>query len=389
MPFQLIDSDWQQVLDSARADHPISLRLVSPFIKLAAVHRLLSIGATSDVRVLTRFNLQDFYAGVSDPAALRLLLDHGARIRGVRNRHAKLYLFGDRLTVVTSANLTVSGLTRNHEFGFKSDEPTVVAACRTYFEDLWAKAGTDLTGQLLASWEEKVTLALSAGSIPVPPAGLGDEGTDMGEPPPPVELPAPAAEAAQWFVKFFGVSINRADRSMTVREELERSGSHWACTYPAGKRPRRVRDGAVLYPARMVKDPDDIVIYGRTVGLRHRDGIDEATDADIARRPWKSTWPIYVRVHHGRFLDGTLKNGVSLNELMATLGSNAFAVTKRHATRGRGNVEPRLAYRQQAAVELTPEAAAWVDARLEERFAQHGALTPTDMQGLDWPVPSQ
>ena len=38
--------------------------------------------------MITRFNLADFAEGVSDIEALRLLLDAGANIRGIRNLHA-------------------------------------------------------------------------------------------------------------------------------------------------------------------------------------------------------------------------------------------------------------------------------------------------------------
>ena len=41
-----------------------------------------------NVQVITRFNLADFAEGVSDIEALRLLLDAGADIRGIRSLHA-------------------------------------------------------------------------------------------------------------------------------------------------------------------------------------------------------------------------------------------------------------------------------------------------------------
>ena len=46
-----------------------------------------------------------------------MLLDAGARVRGIRKLHAKLYLFGASRAVITSANLTKSALDSNHEFG--------------------------------------------------------------------------------------------------------------------------------------------------------------------------------------------------------------------------------------------------------------------------------
>ena len=96
-------------------------------------------------------------------------------------------------------------------------------------------------------------------------------------------------------------------------------------------------------------------IFGRAIGMKHRPGRDDATDEDIALRGWKAKWPRYFRVHHAEFVAGTMSNGVSLNEMMAMLGPNSFRPTQRNAAQVSGNTDPRKAYRQQAAVELSDE----------------------------------
>jgi hypothetical protein len=216
-------------------------------------------------------------------------------------------------------------------------------------------------------------------------AGLDDEGVDAGLPAAPIELPAVIDEAPQAFVKFFGAGENRADRSMPVFEEVRRSGCHRACTYPKDKRPRQVRDGATIFMGRLVKGPNDIIIYGRATGMRHVPGRDDATPDDISRRPWKVDWPHYVRVHHAEFVNGTLANGVSLNDLMDVLKSDSFAPTQRNATKGSGNIDPRRAYMRQAAVELTLQASAWLNKQLQLAFRQHGNIAPATLAKLDWP----
>ncbi len=194
-----------------------------------------------------------------------------------------------------------------------------------------------------------------------------------------------AQEASQGFVKFFGESRNRAPSTLSVLEEVKRSGSHWACTYPRGKRPRKVSDGAVMFMGRMTKDPNDIVIYGRAIGMRHKPDSDDASLSDLALRPWKSAWPHYIRVHHAEFVAGTLANGFSLRMLMDEFGANSFASTQRNALKGSGNVEPRHAYNQQPAVELTLEAMAWLNKKLDSIFLEHGKLSPANLGLLDWP----
>ena len=386
MSVRLVDSGWSQILTDAIARDQTSVRLVSPFIKTAAVDLLLGSSRPGSLQVLTRFNLNEFAEGVSDTAALRLLLDRGAVIRGVRNLHAKLYLFGDSQAVVTSANLTLAALDRNHELGFVAEDADSVAACRTYFEKLWVKAGADLTPAQLDAWEATVAAHLASGTRPTITAGLPDEGVDIGLPPPDSESDFSDGHAPQAFVKFSGSADDRAPGTLTVLEHLRDSGSHRICCYPRDRRPRAVSDGAIMFMGRLVSDPDDILIYGHAIGMQHVSGRDDASPADIALRFWNVDYPHYIRVHHGEFVAGTLSNGVSLNELMDALGEDAFAPTQRNAAEGDGNTNPRLSYRRQPAVELSPQGYAWLSEKLQAAFRQHGTLPAADMAQLDWPA---
>ena len=119
--------------------------------------------------------------------------------------------------------------------------------------------------------------------------------------------------------------------------------------------------------------------------MKHQPGRDDATSADIALLPWKEKWPRYIRVHHVEFVAGTMENGVSLNELMDSLGANSFAPTQRNAARGEGNTNPRRAYLQQAAVELSGEGLSWLGERLQAAFEAHGKSPQDELDKLDWP----
>ncbi len=385
MLLRLIDSKWDEILSEAMSEDRSVVQIVCPFIKLGPVERLLQLGKPGKLQVITRFNLLDFYEGVNDVAALRLLMKNGASIRGIRNLHAKMYLFGQSQAVVTSANLTQAALHRNHEFGFVSKDPEIISGCREYFESLWSKAGENLDSEQLDEWERTVTNHCASGASSTMTSDLGDKGLHVGNLSGPTPSSPFAVEATQGFVKFFGVSSKRADRSMPVLEEVERSGCHWACTYPKGKRPRKVKDGALMFMGRLVKEPNDIMIFGRAVGTHHEPGRDDATEADFGVRPWKAKWPHYIRVHHGEFIDGPLSNGISLNDLMDSLDSDSFVPTQRNAAKGEGNKDPRRAYMQQAAVELTPEAIKWLNERLESAYASYGKWTPDEVGNLDWP----
>ncbi len=81
-----------------------------------------------------------------------------------------------------------------------------------------------------------------------------------------------------------------------------------------------------------------------------------------------------------------MENGVSLNELMDTLAADSFAPTQRNALRGEGNTDPRKAYRQQAAIELSAEGFSWLGERLQAAFDTHGKVALDTLNQLDWPT---
>jgi hypothetical protein len=384
MTIRLVDRAWGAELTNAIRTDSSKLRIICPFIKVGALDRLLSY-RPGNVQVITRFNLADFAEGVSDVAALRKLLDTGARVRGIRKLHAKLYLFGASRAIITSANLTKSALDHNLEFGMVAEDATIIGACRAFFDDLWKRGGDDLARIQLDTWDETVAHYRALGDRFDKSTGLGDFGADAGVVElPPVQVPAVVADASQAFVKFLGESSNRKPLSFPTIEEIEPAGCHWALGYPEKKRPRNVKDGAVMFIARLVDGPD-IRIFGRAIGMPYVPGRDDATPEDIALRPWKEQWPRYIHVDHAEFVAGTMANGVSLNELMETLGADSFASTQRNAARGQGNTDPRKSYLRQAAVELSGKGLSWLGERLQAAFEAHGKVPQDELDKLDWP----
>ncbi len=378
MTLRLVDSGWGAELAYALRSDTSALRVISPFIKLPALERLLAPSPQS-IQVITRYNLDDFASGVSDIAALRRVLKAGGQVRGIRNLHAKLYLFGASHAIVTSANLTAAALDRNQEFGAVTQDPASVSSCRAYFDKLWHQGAVLQPGQLDA-WEQAVRQRRAAGVQTGTPASLGDYGADAGYQPAPIPAPIPAADASRAFVKFLGQGSNRVPLTFPVEQEIARAGCHRVLAYPKGKRPRQVQDGALMFIARLTEQPTDITIFGRAIGMAHVDGSDDATPADMAvpGRGWRAEWPHYVRVHEAEFVAGTMANGVSLNDLKVALGANAFASTQRNAAKGDGNTDPHRAYLRAAQVELSPEGLAWLRDRLQQAFDAHGVV-PRDV----------
>jgi hypothetical protein len=386
MTIRLVDTGWGRELRSALLLDSTALRIICPFIKSGALQRLLNGHRLGSVQVITRFNLADFAEQVSDIDALRALLNLGAQVRGVQNLHAKLYLFGSSCAVPTSANLTSAALDHNHELGFVSQDASIVERCHAYFDDLWARASGNLTIEQLEDWHVEVMGYRASGSPPFRPSGLGDYGASVGLPAIPSMPSSFGADARQAFVKFLGESDDRVPLSSETIAEVRLSGCHWALTYPVSKRPRSVGEGDAMFISRLTRGPNDIRVFGRALALRrHVPGRDDATPEDIARRFWNDRWPHYIRVYHAEFVAGSMENGVSLNELMATLGAASFASTRRNDARGRGNTDPRRAIRQQPAVALSPQGLSWLSTRLHLAFGLHGMVPADDLAKLDWP----
>lgn len=269
MAIQLVDAGWVEEFNQAIHEDTSELRIICPFIKVRALERLLKHNP-ANVQVITRFNLIDFADGVSDLAALRKLLDAKAKVRGVLNLHAKLYIFGKSRAIITSCNLTEAALNRNHEFGMIVNDEAIIAKCLAYFDGLWQLSGSDLTGDQVDAWESTITDYWLRGGRPNKAGDLHDFGVDTGiTDPPPAKVPPIVADASQAFVKLLGMGNNRAPLSIATIEEVKGGGSHWAACYPANKRPTGVRDDSVIFMGRLTKDPNDIRVFGRA----HRYGV--------------------------------------------------------------------------------------------------------------------
>jgi hypothetical protein len=387
MSFRLVETGWDNEFTTAAAALNQELRVITPFLQLDAARKIVPKRLRT-ISVVTRFNLDDLCAGVSSLDALDWLLAQGAEIRGIQNLHAKAYLFDDARAIVTSANLTTAALMRNHELGFVTTGAALVAECRAYFDRLWSK-GRLLDPALLAEIRSRIEAARRVGGVIPARSKLGDLGAKIGLPP----APAPATNCfplgVTAYVKFFGTSTtkDRAARTKSTLEDVKDCGSHFACTYPGHRKPRRLDDGDTMFIARLVKDRDDILIYGRAVACRHDPAKDVATAEDIAEHDWKKTWPNYIRVHDAEFLGGTVGNGVSLRALAEALGPACFASTEARTAAGETGINPLTTLGQKPDVRLSESGKHWVHEQLEAAFARCGRIPDAELKALYWPKP--
>ncbi len=115
----------------AELDGCKKFRIISPYVKKEISSK---IGAKKiQIELITRFSESDFIQGVSDVEALEELMINGAKIRGVKDLHAKVYIF-DSSAIVTSGNLTNGGFRKNHECGILTRDIDIVSGLNNYFD---------------------------------------------------------------------------------------------------------------------------------------------------------------------------------------------------------------------------------------------------------------
>ncbi len=400
---RIIHGNWKSEIHEFNLKKKKRLRIVSPFIKEPTIRELLKATKPENIEVITRFNLDNCYDGVSDLSALRFLLNRGAVVQGIKGLHSKLYIYGGDRAIITSANLTQAGLKSNHEFGCVFEDPETVAECNSYFDGLWASEKHNLTSDKLEDWmnqveDAKVTGGKNTGRKKPKLKDYGRKAKGIDPTDPDIagvgEIFSNGSNRSrrpfnQAFIKLLGKSDNRVELDYEVIEEIERSGAYWSLGYPSSRRPRQPKDGDIMFMGRLVKKEksNDIYIFGSAIAMQHVDERDVATQQEIADSidNWRGIWDKYIRVHDAKFVSGTIGNGVPLSVLMDTLKENSFLPTQRNAAKGNGNLDPRQSFKQAPSIQLTEEAFNWLNDRLEEKFKRHGIVPDEAYKHMYWP----
>ena len=107
---------------------------------------------------MTNINFASFYRKASDIAAITTFIKNDNRVVNFPHLHAKFYVFDDEKLIVTSANLTSSGLKRNLEYGVYTNDIELVTAAsndfNTFFND-------ELSGRVTLDHTQKISEMLS------------------------------------------------------------------------------------------------------------------------------------------------------------------------------------------------------------------------------------
>jgi HKD family nuclease len=115
---QILNKPMYDIFMAKCADARESIKLCAPFVKSDIVEDILNNkGYKARISLVTNVNLMSFSKKSSDVEALNKLLNAENRVYTYSKLHAKYYIFDDQCAIITSANLTSSGLKKNYEYG--------------------------------------------------------------------------------------------------------------------------------------------------------------------------------------------------------------------------------------------------------------------------------
>jgi len=163
--FNLLKSPWSETFNRLVSQVEGNLMLVSPFIKRSKTEQVLSqlqkrrIDDSVQVVVLTNLRPESTLNGSMD---LEALVQFGNNLpkfnlTHLPSLHAKVYVADRSIAIITSGNLTDSGISGNLEYGIVSSDEAVVGEIRRDFESyalLGAKVSTEEITALLEEMRE-------------------------------------------------------------------------------------------------------------------------------------------------------------------------------------------------------------------------------------------
>jgi hypothetical protein len=122
-------NELAKLIESARNE----FLLTAPFLKESETRWLVDrLAPGVSLSVLTDIRGDSVVAGSLDLAGLRHLAEaRGARVTTLRGLHAKVMVSDRSSAIVTSGNLTSSGIDRNFEYGLRVEDPALVTTIRS------------------------------------------------------------------------------------------------------------------------------------------------------------------------------------------------------------------------------------------------------------------
>ena len=131
----LLRKPWEDAFTSLLREATSSLVVSSPYVGRGPCEKIAdakSADGRLSVLLLTDLSRDTMLSGATDVAAIYALTNRirNLEVRFLPSIHAKVYIADDKLAIVTSGNLTDSGLRRNFELGVQISDRQLVRDVR-------------------------------------------------------------------------------------------------------------------------------------------------------------------------------------------------------------------------------------------------------------------
>jgi hypothetical protein len=128
MHIEFITNPWKNKFLDLVSTAKHSIKITSPFVKENICDEILSAkNKKVKLELITSFKLKNIHCGSLDIGAIEKIINAKGEVRNFSKLHSKIYIFDEEKAVVSSANLTNSGLVGNYEYGIYSNDKSFVS----------------------------------------------------------------------------------------------------------------------------------------------------------------------------------------------------------------------------------------------------------------------
>lgn len=376
---KLLFSPWKHEFEKELRNSSKEICIIVPFFSKDGINMLLNLkNVESSIRFITRLNDKDIFNNVISIEGLLRLHINGARIRVHDVKlHSKLYIFDDKSAIVTSSNLTGNGLNTNTEIGVTIYDQTKISELKNYFEHLWDSLGWDIDSQKINEVNKKAqSFASKKEESQIYQNHFKDYGNKII-----IDSNTLSEQNIKYWCKFIDTTHYDFDNGMNLKSVINKLG---ALSFHCRRKPNHIKSDDIIFHVSTVKSKNghERMVYGRgKVVHQFRNRIDELPTKYKNLHPDLDIEPFCIWLYDIELLNGVLMNGIPLNMIIKEFGNLTFAWSKQDSK----NRSPNRALTQYYShIELTQEAALFLDKKLEERFNEIGRIQLKSSNTIWW-----
>lgn len=318
------------------------INIISPFIGIQTAKELIKIKNEKNLNInlITRFNRADFFTGVSNIEALRLLNENNVLILAVKNLHTKLYIIDDDAMILGSSNFTNGGFLTNIELNVlfqntNDDCSEIIGSGIAYFNEFKTNIPTEFIITKEKIQKEIELIKLLRKQVGKQKGVNFSKDSNYGYEPNAVDnaILRPdliescfsediVTNTTAW-LKFEGFSD---ERRMKGDVEINKTLENGMYKTYFNTKPKGFKTGDLVFLAVAsynLENEKTVLIYGYgTVRKWEENQVASAEERRI--NPDRDRWPYYIYFENIKYIHDKACNCVPIYDLYDNVGSDAF-----------------------------------------------------------------